>query len=142
MNLEEILREHLPPNGFVTERAQKELARFDLAAVATLVETFGRRCQDRHLPREDKPVPVGKGRVLAETRISYQGCEYRLIYMIVRPAGSSGAKSTRVVISARPIRFVGVLSVNKKGNKLGVHATTAWKRSETWLSENLGYERV
>ena len=142
MTLDEILREHLPPNGLVAERAQKELVKFDLGAVATLVETFGRRCQDLQLPREDRPLPVGKGKALAETKATYAGCEYRLAYMVVRPVKGAAGQPTRVVVSARPIRFVGVLSVNKKTPKLGFHAKTAWARSEQWLMENPGYERV
>jgi hypothetical protein len=140
--IREILGRYLPNNGLVTDRVMKELGKLDPGAVATLIEGFGRRCGDRHLPREDKPVPLGKGKALAETRVSYDRCEYRLVYMIVRPARQLSGSTKMVAVSARPIRFVGVLPIKKKQVKLGFYGKTAWARSEAWLAENPGYERV
>jgi hypothetical protein len=136
----------LPPNGVLTAWAAKELAKLKpVPARAALFETFGRRCLDRHLPREDEPLPLGKGRSLRSIRATLEGSEFRLIYAQVRPVKSGGqaGPETAVAVSveALPVRFVGLVAWAKKRARVGDKGELAWRRSELWLAQHPDYRR-
>lgn len=136
----------LPPNGVLSGWAQRELLKLrPRPAQAALFEAFGRRCEGRHLVREDEYLPIGKGRSLRSIRTTFSGSEYRLIYAQVRPIGSRGSRAPTAVavrIEARPLRFVALLAWAKKRANVGDRGNTAWERSERWLEAHPGYERA
>jgi len=138
------LEQYLPENGEITARAEKEMRGFgNEPAMMTLVQTFGRRCIDKHKPREDEPIPVSKGKSLRATRTTFEGCEYRLIYVLVREDPKPGGAAARAESSTRTTgRFVGLMSLNKKKRRLGPDAKKAWARSEAWLTENPNFKRL
>jgi hypothetical protein len=138
----------LPDSGVLTSWAARELGKLTpVAAQATLLETFGRRCTDDHRDREDEPLPVGKNQMLRSIRASYGKDQYRLIYFQVRPVkgpSERGGRVERIAVSvdSRPLRFVGLLSWQKKRTKVGPKGIVAWARSELWLRSNPAYERI
>jgi len=133
----------LPEHVHVVEQAQRELLRFkDRGAAPTLIEAFVRRSHEGQFLREDEPLPIGKGQTLRAIRKSYQGSEYRLIYMQVRGVVSRRSERVVVAVVKRPIRFVGLLAWQKKQPRVGGRGKTAWARSQEWLRAHPDYERV
>jgi hypothetical protein len=134
----------LPLHTTLAPEARRELGGLDKQISAALLEAFGRRCHDQHLPREDERLPIGRGKALRSIRITLAGSQFRLVYFQVRDL--DGAERTRVASSRatkRPIRFVGLLAWGKKDKKLGsARAKTAWDRSIRWLEVNQGYGRI
>lgn len=146
-NKEEGPRRQLPQHAALASEALRDLKGLDKGAAATLLDAFIRRCNDLNLPREDEPLPIGKGKVLRSIRITYGGSEFRLVYFQVRPTGKSKERRPRSKKTGqptdRPLRFVGLLAWGKKGRKLGTtRGKTGWDRSVRWLEQNLGYKRT
>jgi hypothetical protein len=136
--------ESLPDHIDVIHQAKKELLRLDRGAAAELVDTLELRAENRHLPRNDEALPVGKGQNLRCIRTTYGGSEYRLAYMLVEPVQQESPRARAVVVEiseSRPIRFVGLLAQLKNQTKFRL-GKTAWKRSEMWLEEHPDYRRA
>lgn len=136
----------LPDSGQLSAWAAKEVKRLTpKAAQATLLEVFSRRCDGSDLlPREDEPLPVGKGQTLRSIRTTLGSNQYRLIYFQVKPRSEGSGRVSKVALSveARRLRFVGLLAWQKKRTNVGKKGSVAWHRSQIWLDENPGYERA
>jgi hypothetical protein len=137
------------------EKAGKELRKLDPGQQAALVDAFGRVGRGTQKRDEDEDLPIGKAKKLRAVRQSYQGASLRLIYARVRmaddddkgevldPDPDPDPSDEPVPREERVLALhLGLLAWSKKRNDMPTETgETAWRRLQTWLEANEGWEQ-
>jgi len=129
----------LPPHAVLSEWADEELQ--SLPAAGSLISAYKACVNGTQARNEYKPYPIGKFK-FHEARCTDNKVAYRLIYGKVRVKRNLVKTSANNLNTKYPIRIVGLVATDKKGDSLRDGIKKSVKtRFDHWLSLNLEYER-